>query len=137
MAGPPNSRILIASSTLREVAWFVVAGGVNAAAYLLVSYLAFALVTKSAIVATTAGYIAAVIVSFVLNAVFTFEKGRVTSIAQASKFAALYVIGYGYNLLVIGAGAEVFGFPFLAMVALVTVTWPVCSFLLSKFVVFT
>lgn len=125
------------SSTLREVFWFGFAGGINAGAYLGISILALSVFGAPAVLATTAGYVASVLVSFVLNATLTFEKGSVKSAKQAGKFAALYLIGYTYNIVIIGLGSDILGWPFFLLVAFVTVTWPVCSFLVSKYIVFT
>lgn len=129
--------LALSSSTLREIFWFVVAGATNTAALVGVSLLANSVFGVSAVVATSAGYIASVIVSFILNSTLTFEKGSAKSAKQAGKFAALYAIGYTYNIVVIGLGADILGWPFFVLVAFVTVTWPVCSFLVSKYVVFT
>lgn len=115
----------------------MVVGATNAAAYVGISFLALSVFGAPAIVATTAGYVASVAVSFILNATLTFDKGNAKSAKQAGKFAALYAIGYLYNIVVIGLGADVLGWPFYALVAFVTVTWPVFSFLVSKYVVFT
>ncbi len=125
------------SSTLREVFWFGLAGGANAGAYLGISILSLSVFGAPAVLATTAGYVASVIVSFVLNATLTFENGNVKSAKQAGKFAALYLIGYTYNIVIIGLGSDILGWPFFLLVAFVTVTWPVCSFLVSKYIVFT
>lgn len=123
-------------STIQEFFWFGVAGAINAITYMVVSYLIFSYMSGSAIVATTLGYISAVIVSFVINATLVFSSGDVRSGHQALKFGALYLLGYIYNLLLIGVGSEIYNYNFGLMVFFVTITWPIFSFTISKFFVF-
>lgn len=86
--------------------------------------------------ATSVGYLAAVVVGFVLNATLTFEKGRITSTSQALKYTFLYAIGYLYNLVMIVGGVDYAGQKFVHMIVLVSLTWPIFSFLIAKNLVF-
>ena len=120
----------------REIWLFGLSGVTNAAVYLLVSLLFISIYPTQVFIATTLGYFSSLVVSFVMNATLTFEKGSVTSAPQAAKYLCLYAVGYGYNMLVIGYGTSILQFPFWATVLLVTATWPFASFLAGKFLVF-
>lgn len=127
---------IVARPRLRELFLFSVAGVVNAATYLSISLTVLAISSNHVLTATTLGYIGAVAVNFFINATFTFERGRITSAAQASKHLLLYVIGYLYNLLVVAVGTQLFDLRFLTAVIIITFTWPVFSFMAAKHLVF-
>ena len=116
--------------------FYGIAGVLNTAAFLLVVFLFITYITESAVISVSAGYVASVAVSFVFNSTLTFESGQVYSGLQAGKFAMLCGIGYLYNVVVAGVGSDVFGVSFGLLVLIVAVTWPVFSFLASKYLVF-
>ena len=132
-----SSGNLLANLELRrELLFYGIAGVLNTAAFLLVVFLFITYITESAVISVSAGYVASVAVSFVVNSTLTFESGQVYSGLQASKFAMLCGIGYLYNVVVAGVGSDVFGVSFGLLVLIVAVTWPVFSFLASKYLVF-
>lgn len=124
------------SSTAREVVWYLVAGGTNALAYIVVSALLVQFVGTPASVGTSLGYLASAVVSFVMNATLTFRDGDVKSLKQGRKFAALFALGYCYNVGAAILATDILGVPIFVPLLLVTATWPVISFLLMKHVVF-
>lgn len=124
------------SPTAREIAWYLLAGGTNALAYIVVSALLVQFAGTPASVGTTVGYLASAVVSFVMNATLTFRDGDVKSLKQGRKFAALFALGYCYNVGTAILATDILRLPIFAPLLFVTVTWPVISFLLMKHVVF-
>lgn len=120
----------------KEAVLFAVGGALNAAVYVGVAFGLNGLAHLDALAATSAGYVSSMVVSFFFNANFTFQGGNPKSLVQAFRFAILYGVGYAYNVAFIWWSTTILTLSFFEGVVLITITWPVISFTLSKFVVF-
>ena len=119
----------------REAILFALIALANTAAYVVVAMLLIYWGGMPAFLASGIAYVVAVIVSFLGNALFTFEYGRWNSPRQWLAFGALYSFGLAWNVSAVHLFDKLMGSPFTGLAAF-AVTWPVLAFLVSKLLVF-
>ena len=120
-----------ANPHVREVLIFgavgVAATGTHAAAALIAHNLG----GLSALGANLVGYLAAVLVSYLGNAWFTFGKPARYA-GQFARFLAVSLLALGMNQLIVYYCTSLLGWPFTLTLGLVVVLVPIFSFLMAK-----
>jgi putative flippase GtrA len=117
---------------IREINVFVVVGVAATCCQVAVSLAAQRWLGPGPILASVAGYIASVGVSYLGNSRFTFRRPALDG-PQFARFATISLTGLGINLVTVWVCTHALGWPlWLAMVPVVMVV-PASTFVMSKF----
>lgn len=117
--------------TLRQGGTFLVVGLVATGVHALGATAARVGLHVSVVMATTAGYLCAVGVSYLGNARFTFGVPALHG-AQFLRFLVVSLIGLAANLAITHWLADRLGWPFPATLGVIVVVIPALSFAASK-----
>lgn len=119
-------------TVVREINVFVVVGVAATGCQVSVSLAAQRWLGLGPVLASLAGYIASVGVSYLGNSRFTFRRPALHG-PQFARFATISLTGLGINLATVWVCTHTLGWPlWLAMVPVVLVV-PASTFVMSKF----
>ncbi len=126
---------MITAARLRQIGAFATVGLAATATHATVAMIAHQLGHASPLVSNLAGYLSAVMISYLGHSVFTFETDAFRG-AQFLRFVAASVAVLVLNQGVMFACANLLSIPFNFALAITIVSAPVISFIISKLWVF-
>lgn len=127
MTRAPEAR-LPAHSLPRQVVTFGIVGGLSTLAHVIVALQLNAIVGLSPLWANVSGYLSAVTVSYVGNALLTF-RGRLLHGGQAVRFVTVSLAGLGLGQAITYVVTSLLHAPFAWALVLVVTIVPAFSFL--------
>jgi len=115
----------------REPVLFAVVACANTAVYIIVAVVLAQVVGIAPVMASGTAYVAAIVVAFLGNSIFTFEQGRWNSRRQWMAHTALYGAGLAWNMTTVSLFERLTGNPVYGFVVF-SFTWPAVTFYVSK-----
>jgi putative flippase GtrA len=126
---------MITAARLRQIGAFVAVGLTATATHATVAMVAHQVWHATPLIANLAGYVSAVMISYLGHSVFTFETDAFRG-AQFLRFVAASLAVLILNQAVMFACANLLSIPFNYALAITIVSAPVISFVISKLWVF-